>query len=201
VPRSRALLLGVAIVLPPALLAALGPLHPIFLTPETAERWRLVHLLLLPVFPLVGASVWLLLLGERGVLAWVARGFAFAYAVLYTALDSIAGIGAPSQVLATSDRGDARPPIEDLFAIGDPLGHLGVAALAVAIAVAAAVLFARFRSLWAVLGGIVAVASCWLFYRHHVFPPRGVFGVAGIAVGFALLALARTRRAMPARSN
>ena len=183
--------------LPAVLLAALGTLHPIFLTPETAERWRLAHLLLLPVFPLVGASLWLLLLGERGGLAWAARGLAFVYAVLYGALDSIAGIGAPSQVLGADRRGEPGPPIGDLYEIGDRLGHLGVAALGAAVVLAAVVLLRRAREPLAPLGAAVALAGCWLFYRHHVFPPRGVAGVLLVAGGLTLMAVARTRQERP----
>ncbi len=67
-PRSR-ILFVVLVALPGLVLGVAGLAHPILLTPETAERWRLVHLVLLPAFPLLGASVWLLLLGERGALA------------------------------------------------------------------------------------------------------------------------------------
>jgi len=163
----------------------------VFLTPETAERWRLVHLVLLPVFPLVGASVWLLLLGERGALAWAARGLAFAYAVLYGALDSIAGIGAPQQVLRTTERGEPAPPIGDLYEIGDRLGHLGVLALALAVVLTAVVLAWRSRVVVLAAGALVALVGCWLFYRHHVFPPSGVAGVLLVAVGLGAMAAAR----------
>lgn len=192
-PRSRTLLV-VLVALPAVLLAALGALHPIFLTPDTAERWRLAHLLLLPVFPLVGGSLWLLLLGERGGLAWVARALAFAYAVLYGALDSIAGIGAPHQVLGAAGRGEPAPPIGDLYEIGDRLGHLGVGALALGVVLTAVVLLRRVREPLAPLGALAALGGCWLFYRHHVFPPRGVAGVLLLAGGLALMAVARTRQ-------
>jgi hypothetical protein len=95
VPRSRTVLLPLLVAAPALLIGALGLLHPVFLTPDTAERWRLAHLALLPAFPLVAVSVWMVLRGDRSLLAWVARALAGAYAVLYGALDSIAGIGAP----------------------------------------------------------------------------------------------------------
>lgn len=177
-------------VLPALLTAAVGLLHPVFLEPETAERWRLVHLLLLPLFPLVGASVWIVLLGVRGAAAWLARGLAAAFAVLYSALDSIAGIGAPAQVLAASARGDGRPPIEDLYAVGDRLGQLGVVALALAGVVTAGVLWRR-RAAAAALGGLAVLGGCYLVYRHHVFPPRGVTGALLLAVGLGLLTASR----------
>ena len=198
--RNR--LLPVALAAAPALLlGVLGLAHPVFLTPETAERWRLVHLLLLPVFPLVGASVWLLLLGERGVLAWTARGLAFAYAVLYGALDSIAGIGAPQQVLGAAGRGEGAPPIGDLYEIGDRLGHLGVAALALSVLLVAVALLRRRRGPLAPAGAALALGGCWLFYGHHVFPPRGVVGLLLLAAGLALLALARARTETAHRSG
>jgi len=169
----------------------LGLAHPVFLTPETAERWRLAHLALLPVFPLVAGSVWVVLRGESGPAAWAARVLALAYALLYGALDSIAGIGAPNQVIRTTERGDPRAPIEDLFEIGDQLGKLGVYALAGAAALTAVVLFLRTRSPIAVVGGAIVVVACYPFLRYHVFPPRGVLAMVAIGVGLALLEVAR----------
>ena len=176
------------------LVGVLGLLHPVFLTPETADRWQLAHYLLLPAFPLVAVSVWWLLRGDRRPLAWGARALALAYAVLYGALDSIAGIGAPEQVRGAASRGEPSPPINDLYAVGDELGRAGVIALAVAVALAAAAVFARTRSPLAPLGAVVAAVGCFFFYRHHVFPPRGVLGMVLIAAGLAAIALAQERR-------
>jgi hypothetical protein len=190
VSRSR-VALPLLVALPALLIAALGLAHPVLLTPETAERWRLAHLALLPVFPLVAASVWFVLRGERGPAPWAARVLALAYAVLYSALDSIAGLGAPNQVIRTSERGDPRAPIEDLFQIGDQLGRLGVYALAAAAALTAVVLFLRSRSPIAVVGGVIVVVACYPFLLYHVFPPRGVLAMVAIGVGLALLEVAR----------
>ena len=192
-PRSRSAALPLLVASPALLVAGLGLAHPVFLTPDTAERWRLAHLALLPAFPLIAASVWFLLRGERGPAAWGARLLAAAYAVLYGALDSIAGIGAPHQVLRADERGDARPPIEDLFDIGDRLGELGVYALAAAGLLTGLVLWRRTRSPLAVAGGLLLAACCYPFLRHHVFPPRGGLALVGIAAGLALLELARQR--------
>lgn len=191
VPRSRTLRLLV-VALPALLLAGLGLLHPVVLTPDTAQRWRDLHLALLPAFPLLAGSVWLLLRGETGPAAWSARGLSVAYAVLYGALDAIAGIGAAHQVLRATARGQARPPVEHLYDIADPLGALGVQALAAALLLTGGVLWLRTRSLRAVAGAVVAAGSCWLFLVHHVFPPRGVLALIGIAVGLMLLEAARS---------
>lgn len=200
-PRSRATFV-LLVALPGVLLGIAGLAHPIFLTPETAERWRLVHLVLLPAFPLLGASIWLLLLGERGALAWVARGLAFAYAVLYTALDSIAGIGAPHQLQRSAERGDDRPPVEDLFEIGDRLGHPGVGALALSAVLTAVLLLRRGGGLLAPAGAVVVVVGSYLLFRHHVFPPKGVAGVLLVAAGLALMAvIAHRHRPRGPRTN
>lgn len=200
--RSRTTFLPLLVALPALLIAGLGLAHPIVLEPETAERWRLAHLLLLPVFPLLAVSVWFLLRGERGPAAWGARLLAAAYAVLYGALDSIAGLGAPQQVIRADERGDPGPPIGDLFEIGDALGELGVYALAAAGALTALVLFLRNRSPLALVGGAVFVAACWPFLRHHVFPPRGVLALVAIGVGLALLELSRSdQRSSSAKSS
>lgn len=192
-PGPRTVLLPVLVALPAAVVAGLGLLHPVFLTPETAERWRAMHLALLPAFPLLGASVWFVLRGERGPAAWGARLLAGAYAVLYGALDAIAGVGAAHQVVRTTARGDARPPVEDLYDVADPLGALGVYALAAAAVMAGVVLSRRNRPL-ALAGAAVVAVACYPFLRHHVFPPRGVLAVAAIGIGLALLEAARVSR-------
>ena len=178
------------VALPAVLIALAGLAHPVFLTPDTADRWRLVHLVLLPAFPLLAGSLLYLLRAARGPVAWVARVGAFGYAVLYGALDAIAGIGAAAQV---QERGRAAP-IGDLFGAGDQLGHLGVVALAVALALTGFLLWWASHSNLALLGGAIAVASCWGFYRHHVFAPRGVLALLGIGLGLLLLALAEDSR-------
>ena len=187
---SRAAL-PVLVAVPPLVIGAVGLSHPIFLEPGTAEQWRLGHLLLLPAFPLLAVSVFVLLRGERDPLAWGARVLSLAYAVLYGALDSIAGIGAPQQVLGAARRGEPAPPVGDLYEIGDRLGALGVYALAGAALLAGLVLYRRDRSPLAPLGTVVVLAASYVFLRHHVFPPLGVLAMVGIAAGLALLELSR----------
>ncbi|MCW6006062.1 hypothetical protein K1W54_15955 [Micromonospora sp. CPCC 205371] len=48
----------IALVVPvPLLLAAVGLVHPHLLTPATAGRWAALHIVLLPVFPLLAAGL------------------------------------------------------------------------------------------------------------------------------------------------
>jgi hypothetical protein len=58
---------------PAVVLAALGPTHPDDLTAATASWWTTLHLILLVLFPLLGVSLWLLLEGVPGPLAWLGR--------------------------------------------------------------------------------------------------------------------------------
>jgi len=197
--RSR-LALPLLVALPALVIAAAGLAHPVLLTPDTAERWRLAHLVLLLAFPLLAGSVLVLLRGERGLAAWGARGLAVVYAVLYGALDAIAGIGAPQQVLGAQRRGEPGPPIGDLYEIGDRLGALGVYAFAAAGALTALVLYLRTRSPLALGGGAVVVLASYPFLLHHVFPPRGVLALVVIAVGFGLLEVSRTTARRPGRT-
>lgn len=182
---------ALAVAAPATAVAALGLLHPVFLRPDTAEQWRLAHLLLLPLFPLVGLALWWVLRGETGPVAWAARLLAAAYALLYTSLDAIAGVGAPQQVLGTVRRGEPLPPVGDLYDIGDRLGHAGVYALAAAAVLTAVLVAARGSRATAALGAVLLLAGAYLHLRHHVFPPRGVVGVLLVGGGTGLLELAR----------
>ena len=97
-------------------------------------------------------------------------------------------------MLGAAERGEPAPPIGDLYEVGDRLGHLGVLALGAAGLLAAAVVRARSRNPVALLGGGVVAVSCWPFWVHHVFPPRGVLAMVGIGVGLALLEAGRRQR-------
>lgn len=180
----------VAVAVPGLILAGFSLIHPAFLDMSTAAAWWQLHIPLIPVFPLLAAAVWVLLRGERGVPAWIARVAAYLYAVLYTALDTISGISAG--IVTANGAGQLAP---SLFAVGDALGHVGVWCLAGSTVVAAAVL-ARRDGLRVVPGTVVLLAAAWGFYRFHIFFPYGGLSMLGFAAGFGLLAAAR--RPVPA---
>ena len=60
---------------PPLLLAGLGLTHPNDLSGASAGWWTSLHIILVPLFPLV--SHWVLLDGRPGVIAWNGRVAAF----------------------------------------------------------------------------------------------------------------------------
>ena len=183
----RPLLTALLVALPAVLVAVAGTTHPEFLTPDTADRWLVAHLVLLPLFPLVGLALVWLLRGDRSPLAWGARVLAYGWAVLYTALDAIAGVGLSWQVRAAAERGAPGPDLGDAFFIGDRVGRpgallLGGAGLLLALACLR-------RGPLAVVGGVVVAVSSVVVYERHVFPPEGVLGMVGVGVGLALVAL------------
>ncbi|MEO9151453.1 MAG: hypothetical protein ABI243_03540 [Lapillicoccus sp.] len=177
----------VVVAVPGVLLAGFGLLHPSDLTPVTAHTWWTLHVWLIPVFPLLGASVWLVLRGERGVFAQLARLGAYGFATFYTALDVLAGIGAG---LAMEEEGAGSPVVGRLFEIGDRLGAVGVWCL-LAAALLGGLALVRRHGWRALPGTLVLTASCYPFLRNHIFHPRGVLAVLGVTLGLALLAVAR----------
>lgn len=199
----RGITIGAAAV-PGLLLAGASLVHPGFLDPSTAQAWWKLHIPLIPLFPLLGGAVLLVVQGGRGVLPWIARIAAYLYACLYTALDTVSGIAAG---LVTQRTGGG-PAVGDLFAVGDGLGHLGIDVLAGAVVVAATVVIraaagttggARRAAVWVVPGVAVLLVACRGFSVHHIFSPDGTWAMLGFAAGFALLAAGR-REPGPVRS-
>ena len=180
----------VVVAVPGLVLASFGLFHPVGLDMNTATMWWQFHIPLIPLFPLLAAAVWVLLRGETGPVAWVARIAAYLYACLYTALDTISGISAGIVTQYGGSQG-----MLDLFAVGDELGHIGVWFLAGATLLAGALLFRR-DGVLVLPGTVIALVSAWAFYRFHIFHPYGALAMLGYAVGFGLMAAAR--RAVPA---
>ena len=87
-PR-RLLLLG-----PPLALVPLMVVHQFVDQLERPGAFLWLHLLLLPLFALVGASLWTLLDGVGGAAARLARAAAFVFLVGYVAFDAVSGVAA-----------------------------------------------------------------------------------------------------------
>lgn len=178
---------AMVLALPGSVLAVFAAHHPSGLTPETAHHWWSMHVLLIPVFPLLPLALLWLLRGERGPLVWLACLAGYGFAVCYTALDVLAGIGAG---LAVDTEGPAGGPLATrMFAVADPIGLAGVWLLIGCAVITTAVLGMR-QGPWVVPGGLVLVASGWVFRTSHIFFPVGMYAMIGLATGTALLALA-----------
>lgn len=179
---------------PPLLLAVAGLVHPRHLTSATAGDWAGLHIVLLPVFPLLVLGLVVPLWGRPrrdadGVLTVLAWAGCACFAAYYSGLDAVAGISAGTVV----DHG-VHGAAGRLFATGDELGRTGVYGLAVASLAACAVLWRR-HGARILPGAAVLFAACWSFVDSHIFWPKGVFTMLGFAAAFALLTVAAARPA------
>lgn len=171
------------VVLPPLVTLIVGLTHPAALTGATAEWWRDLHIVLLPVFPLVGAGAWAASRGAAVPWRAIAALGGFVFAVFYDGLDVLAGIGAGSVQLAGHPEAKSA-----LFAVANVLGPIGCAGLAVAwLAVAVGAL--RTRG-WGALVALLGVAAAGLIQKSHVYFPVGTIGLALLVVaGLTILLL------------
>lgn len=183
--------LVVLVTVPALVLAGFGFSHPTDLNAQTAPWWTALHTILLPVFPLLAVSLWVLLRDIAGPLPWVARIAAFAYAAFYTALDVLAGI-ATGTLMQRAQDSRRTPDIEALFEIGNELGTIGAWSYLLAAAAAALAILLRAR-LRALPGALMLVAGAIGFSRSHIYFPDGVASLLAVAIGSGLLAPAPRR--------
>ena len=181
------------IVVGPVSLAAAGLFHPSPLSPESAEQWRVLHLVLLPLFPLLAVMLWTLLIGVRegvdGVIAVAARVCAYVYAAFYTALDVLAGIANGAIVEYGADRDlDVDGVKGMIFGQGNDVLAVGTWAM-IAACLLTGVVYLRRIGAWALPGTAVLLASAWSFRDAHVYPPQGVLTMLGFGLGALLLAV------------
>ena len=188
-------LLLAAVALPPLVLSAIGLSHPKLLTVESAGWWTTMHVILVPLFPLLAVAIWILLRADRSALGWGGRVAALAYVAFYGALDAISGIAAGTVVLDTGSTDDTG----SLFAIGHRLGVIGGYAFLVAlILVLGSAWRAGSRGVPFYVAAVVLLVSGYLFLSSHIYWPKGGLTMIGFAVGFFLLEFTRRRATPPA---
>jgi hypothetical protein len=172
-----------AVAVPGLLLAGFCVVHPHGLHAGNAQWWATLHILLLPVFPLLAAAQWVLLRSAPQPLRWPGRLAAYGYATFYSGLDAVAGIAAGTVEEAS---GGTSPLAGRLFEIGDALGYAGAwCFLAANVCVVAGI--AR-RAGWRVVpGAAVLLLASVSFLDSHLFWPRGFYTMIGIAAGMFLL--------------
>lgn len=186
--RLRPLWPVVGIAAAPVVLAGLGLTHPVDLNPATASYWRTLHLLLLPIFPLLGVNLWWLLTAAPGAVAFLARTLALVYIAFYTALDVLAGVAAGLVVerASSTGAGDLSEVTGWLFTQANALAVVGVVAFLLACGLTGAVLVRRCGQ-GALGGALLLIAGAAVFTRSHVYFPDGVAAMLVMAVGFAWL--------------
>jgi hypothetical protein len=186
---SSPVALGVVAALPGLVLGVAGYFHPAHLNHTTAHSWWSLHVAGMFAFPLVGVALATLFRGRRDPVAVVAVLATFVYAVAYTALDVINGIGAgfvTSRLPALAPRPDE---VRSLFAIGGPIGEVGSYALILAAVVIA--LDALARGGVQALPGLLLVPGAFLVHTHHIFWPLGAGGIALVGLGTGWLVAVR----------
>jgi hypothetical protein len=177
---------------PAVVLAGLGLIHPQELTAVSASWWTTLHVILLPIFPLLAVSLWLLLGGVPGPVAWVARIAAYGYATFYSVTDVIIGIGAGELAQFNAARGVQERTVEldRLFTVGNAVGAIGVWCFLVACAATALAVVVRVGRR-ALPGAVVLLVAGVLFTGGwHIYWPAGVVTMLVLAVGLGLLAVA-----------
>jgi hypothetical protein len=164
----------------PLALAPLMVLHQLIDQLEQPDAFLVLHLLLLPLFALMGVAIWALLEGIDGGAAWAARVAAFVFLVGYVALDAISGVAA-SAILALSAPWSTEAA-KALFVSGPAALPTTVAVLAwrVSVLFAAWALYRAGRPLAPLV--LLVASGLWLNQNHG--------GVRGVVVfgGFALAA-------------
>jgi hypothetical protein len=142
-----------------------------------------LHLLLLPLFALMGVAIWVLLEGVGGAVAWAARVTAFLFLVGYVTLDAISGIAA--SVLLASEAPWSMEATRALFASGPAALPTTVAILAwrVSVLLGALALYRTGRPLAPLV--LLVATTLWLNQNHGGM--RGVVVFGGFAVAAAWL--------------
>jgi hypothetical protein len=185
---------AVAVAVPGLLLAGFSAVHPHGLHAGNAQWWTSLHILLLPVFPLLAAVQWILLTPAPRPLRWAGRLAAYGYAAFYTGLDAVAGIAAGTVEEAS---GGTSPLVGRLFEVGDMLGYVGAWCFLVGSVCVVAGMTPHAR--WRVApGAVLLVLASVSFLDSHLFWPRGAYTMVSIATGMFLLSRAGATSARPA---
>ena len=172
--------------IPGLVLAGIGLTHPALLTAGSAPWWTTMHLVLLPLFPLLGVAVWFLLRHDRTAVGWGGRVAAVIYVVFYGALDAVSGIAAGTVTQAGADTKSEL--VTSLFAAGRPLGLVGGYVFFVAVILVLASAWRRGARGWLFYAAaVVLLLAGYLFTTSHIYWPKGVVAMLGLAVGFAVI--------------
>lgn len=191
--RPRLVLALLIAAAPGVLLALIGLTHPMYLTDDTAMSWRTLHVVTLPLFPLLAVAPWWIARGHSRVLGVLCGVLGYVFAAGYTALDVLAGIGAGGLQL---DNGGSGKGV--LYDLADVLSLPGTIALLISSALAAGSVLVAARAprarLLAAVGGILVVLAGVSFLNSHIYWPRGGLTMLAFAAGFTALVLADRRR-------
>lgn len=167
-----------AVLVPPVLIGLIGLTHPAHLTQDASARWRDLHIVLLPLFPLLAVGPWLVARAVEPVYGRITLVLGYVYACFYSALDILAGIAAGAL------KHDREGGLATVFGYASDLGQIGSVAYIGATAAAAGCLL-RVTGVRVLPGAVVALVGAYGFMENHVYPPWGVLSMLAIAAGWA----------------
>ncbi|MBD8606321.1 hypothetical protein IFT73_05595 [Aeromicrobium sp. CFBP 8757] len=176
----------IAVLAPPILIGLVGLTHPAHLTQDASARWRDLHIVLLPLFPLLAVGPWLVARSIEPVYGRITLVLGYVFACFYSALDILAGIAAGAL------KYDRQGGLGTVFGYASDLGQIGSIAFIGATAAAAGCLL-RVAGPWVLPGAAVALLGAYGFMENHVYPPWGVLSMLAIAVGWAWMLRASGR--------
>jgi len=182
-----------AVLGPAVLIGLVGLTHPAHLTQDASAQWRDLHIVLLPLFPLLAVGPWLVAREIEPLYGRITLLLGYVYACFYSALDILAGIAAGAL------KHDREGGLATVFGYAGDLGQIGSIAYIGATAAAAGCVLrvARARVL---PGAVVALVGAYGFMENHVYPPWGVLSMLAIAVGWAWMLETVRRDQSPSRS-
>lgn len=179
--------LALLVALPALVCGAIGLTHPGDLDASTAEHWRNMHLLLIPIFPLIGLAPWLIARRAGVGLGRAGAVFGYGFATFYTALDILAGVAGGALVLA----GDGNAT-SSVFGIARTLASIGVASLVLGCLTAGIAAY-RLAGVTSLPGTLLATVGAALVQPGHIYPGLGTAAMLLLAGGFVILAFSVTR--------
>lgn len=182
-----------AVLGPPVVIALVGLAHPAHLTQDASARWRDLHIVLLPLFPLLAVGPWLVARAIEPVYGRITLVLGYVYACFYSALDILAGIAAGAL------KHDREGGLGTVFGYAHDLGQIGSIAYIGATAAAAGCVL-RIAGVRALPGAVVSLAGAYGFMENHVYPPWGVISMLAVAAGWAWM-LTTAGRAQRSRSR
>jgi uncharacterized membrane-anchored protein YitT (DUF2179 family) len=174
------------VAVPPLILLGVGLTHPAHLSLESAPWWTTMHLLLVPLFPLLAASMWLLLRRDFSWLGRAGRVAAAGFAIFYGTLDAISGVA--TGIVTQADGSTKGAAIAGLFAAGKVFAYLGgfsLLASVIALVVRGWLVLEKRWDFW--LGAALALTGAGLIAKFHIYFPYGTATLLALAIGFALL--------------
>jgi hypothetical protein len=176
----------VAVLAPPIVIGLVGLTHPAHLTQDASAWWRDLHIVLLPLFPLLAVGPWLVARAVEPVYGRITLVLGYVFACFYSALDILAGIAAGAL------KNDREGGLGTVFGYASDLGQIGSIAFIGATAAAAGCLL-RVAGPWVLPGAVLALVGAYGFMENHVYPPWGVLSMLAIAVGWAWMLRAAAR--------